>query len=146
MKNFFLLKQYSIILLSALLFVLFLLPSGCSAVPLSEKNSCGPGVFSISEKTGVNNDMMKVFYYRPYNWNPNTPVMLVQHGVQRNAADYRDELIKCAEDYNILIVCPEFSKEKYPGARYYNLANIAVGKQIQPVNAKIKVSQKDKKR
>ncbi|MDQ0203568.1 alpha/beta hydrolase [Pectinatus haikarae] len=86
----------------------------------------GAGSFVIQESaTGANEDPMPVFYYRPTAWTADRPVVLIFHGVRRNADKYRDDWIKYAEQYNMLIICPEFSKSKYPGVRYYNIGNVA---------------------
>lgn len=84
----------------------------------------GAGMFSMAEPTGANQNDLNVFYYRPEGWTVDKPIVIVQHGVQRNAEEYRDGWIQYADKYNLLVVCPEFSKEKYPGVRYYNIGNI----------------------
>ena len=56
-------------------------------------------------------------------------------GIQRNAEAYRNERISYEEKYDVLIECPGFSKDKYHGARYYNLGNMAdstTAKRLQP--------------
>lgn len=54
---------------------------------------------------------MKVWYHAPVD--PLTaPVLFVIHGVNRNAADYRDTWAKVAP--NVLLLCPEFDTVDWP--------------------------------
>lgn len=98
---------------------------GCTSPAPSEALSVGAGMFKMAENTGANQDDMRIFYYRPADWTPDRPVVIVQHGVQRNAQEYRDGWKKYADLYKLLVVCPEFSEGKYPGVRYYNMGNMA---------------------
>lgn len=99
---------------------------GCAANSQKfEPLNVGSGIFAMPETTGANTNNLQVFYYRPANWTPDKPIVIVQHGLQRNAEEYRDGWKKYAEQYNLLVVCPEFSKDKYPGVRYYNTGNIS---------------------
>jgi pimeloyl-ACP methyl ester carboxylesterase len=47
------------------------------------------------------------------------------HGTGRNASAYRDRWIDLAEQYGLIIVAPEFSKEYWPGKEKYNLGDVA---------------------
>lgn len=58
--------------------------------------------------------------YRPYGYTPDRPVVVVQHGVLRNGADYRDFWIPAADRHKLLIVAPTFSDEIWPGVESYN--------------------------
>ena len=51
-------------------------------------------------------------------------IVVVFHGSNRNAKNYRSGWVGPAEDNNLLIICPEFTQAKYPGIRYYNTGNI----------------------
>ncbi|MDB5370058.1 MAG: hydrolase [Roseomonas sp.] len=58
--------------------------------------------------------------YRPASFTPDSPVVLVQHGMKRNGDDYRDFWIPAADRHGLLIVAPAFSDAAYPGAETYN--------------------------
>lgn len=45
---------------------------------------------------------------------------MVLHGVGRNASTYRDDWIAQADHYGFLLVCPEFSRSKFPNESWYN--------------------------
>jgi poly(3-hydroxybutyrate) depolymerase len=108
------------------LLVLLQAAVGCAASPKkAEPLNVGAGMFTMPEATGANKNDLEVFYYRPANWTPDKPIVIVQHGLQRNAQEYRDGWKKYADQYNLLVVCPEFSEEKYPGVRYYNTGNVS---------------------
>lgn len=99
---------------------------GCAAnSPKIEVLNSGAGMFTMPESLGANASALNVFYYRPAKWTSDQPIVIVQHGMQRNAQEYRDGWITYANQYNLLVVCPEFSEEKFPGVRYYNTGNIS---------------------
>lgn len=83
------------------------------------------GSFMMKDPTGVTTADLQVFYYRPEKWTSDRSVVIVQHGFQRNGKEYRDGWKEYADKYNILVICPEFSEEKYPGAQYYNMGNMS---------------------
>lgn len=111
-----------------LICLLFLLQSaGCGAIGFEkvETINVGSGSFLMSEPTGATNADLRAFYYRPAKWTADRPIVVVMHGFKRNAEDYRDDWIQYADQYNLLVVCPEFSESKYPGVRYYNTGNVS---------------------
>jgi poly(3-hydroxybutyrate) depolymerase len=58
--------------------------------------------------------------YRPENLTPDSPVVIVQHGMKRNGDEYRDFWIPAADKHGLLIVAPTFDNTHFPGAEYYN--------------------------
>lgn len=58
--------------------------------------------------------------YRPAGHRPDSPVVIVQHGMGRNGDDYRDFWVEAADRHGLLIVAPTFSNEAYPGHALYN--------------------------
>jgi len=81
----------------------------------------GLGQFSF---TSNDNKTIQTWYYRPKNHSPNSNVLFVMHGTNRNAIDYRNNWINFAKRTGTLILAPEFSKENYPGSSGYHLGNI----------------------
>jgi len=86
--------------------------------------STGKNVYQFAEKTGVNDDPINVYYYRSKNWTKGDAIAFVLHGTNRDAERYLDDWTSYADKNNVLVVCPEFSEEKYPGSRYYNIGNV----------------------
>lgn len=91
---------------------------GASPVPLGESISYLP------EQGGVCRDPVRLFYYRPAQWNESRPVFIAFHGFGRKADRFCRALHSLADEKNVLIVCPEFSEKKYPGSCWYQEANM----------------------
>lgn len=64
-----------------------------------------------------------VHLHRPASWRPGGGVVVVVHGVRRNAAGYRDAWASHAEAHGFLLLCPEFSQGQFPGARHFSQGN-----------------------
>jgi poly(3-hydroxybutyrate) depolymerase len=60
---------------------------------------------------------LQVFTYRPANWNGER-LLLVLHGVLRNADEYRDHAIGMAERFGALVAAPRFDAERFPSRAY----------------------------
>ena len=58
--------------------------------------------------------------YRPANHRPDSPVVIVQHGMGRNGDEYRDFWIPAADRHGLLIVAPTYGKAAWPEAEHYN--------------------------
>lgn len=52
------------------------------------------------------------------------PVVIVMHGVDRNADDYAANWQALAREHGLRIYAPEFSARDFPGAAFYNLGGI----------------------
>ena len=84
----------------------------------------GASYYGLAEQTGVTNEPIRIYAYRPTGWKPGNVIVFVFHGMNRNAEEYRSGWIGHADENNLLIICPEFTATKYPGPRYYNTGNI----------------------
>ncbi|MEY2877625.1 MAG: hypothetical protein RLZZ15_5 [Verrucomicrobiota bacterium] len=58
-----------------------------------------------------------LFTYKPAGYTDG-PLLVVCHGVQRNAEDYRDHAIAMAERFRAIVVAPLFDTARFPSARY----------------------------
>jgi poly(3-hydroxybutyrate) depolymerase len=67
---------------------------------------------------------MPVWFHRPAAWDGEGPVVVVMHGLNRDAGRYRDEWAALAEAGGFLLLVPEFSASKFPGTRWYNFGNL----------------------
>jgi len=54
---------------------------------------------------------IKVWTYKPQNWQNEDKIVFVVHGGGRNAADYLDAWIEIANKENLLIIAPEFENK-----------------------------------
>ena len=73
----------------------------------------GPG----RQRVELNGTRMVVFTYRPAGCS-DPSLLLVFHGVARNAADYRDDTRALADRNCLLVVAPLFHKRAFPLWRY----------------------------
>lgn len=64
-----------------------------------------------------------VRYFVPPGAMPQTPVVIVMHGVGRNGEDYLNDWMPHAKEHGFLLIVPEFSKAQFPGEESYNSGN-----------------------
>lgn len=83
----------------------------------------GSGNFLIND-TRDTLKKIRVFYHQPKEFNQHSNILMVIPGSGRNADDYRDAWEDLSEQYNVLILSPEFS-ELYYSFENYHLAGIA---------------------
>jgi hypothetical protein len=67
---------------------------------------------------------INVFYYVPAGAKENMPIVLVFHGDERNAIDYRNIWINLANQYGFMVFAPEFTERLFPGGSGYNIGNV----------------------
>ncbi len=60
---------------------------------------------------------LEVFTYRPAQYT-NGPLIVVLHGMNRNAADYRDHARPLAERFDALVAAPHFDLQQFPPEAY----------------------------
>ena len=82
-----------------------------------ERLAPGRGDFTF---TGWAGPALRVFYQLPDNVTETTPVLIVLHGVQRDADNYRDEWARHARERGFIVVAPEYSAADFPGADEYS--------------------------
>ena len=73
----------------------------------------GPGKFECPNGT----EPITVFTYKPPTYKEG-PLLIVCHGVGRNAEDYRNFAITLAERFGVIVVAPLFDKDRFPSPRY----------------------------
>jgi pimeloyl-ACP methyl ester carboxylesterase len=64
-----------------------------------------------------NGEPLSLFTYKPATYK-NGPILVVFHGVRRNAEDYRNFAITMGERFNAIIVTPTFDSIRFPSERY----------------------------
>jgi pimeloyl-ACP methyl ester carboxylesterase len=93
---------------------------------LPDANSSGSGVFEFNEYEPFESKTINVYYHIPENVDANSRILFVFHGNGRNAFDYRNAMIAQAEEYNFIVVAPQFSSQDFPGGDGYNMGNVFV--------------------
>ena len=76
---------------------------------------------------------LEVFTYKPPTYQGG-PLIVVFHGVQRNAEDYRNFAITLAERFGAIVVAPLFDKPRFP-VDAYQRGGIVKDGQVQPPEA-----------
>lgn len=86
-----------------------------AAVFLAEPETIPVGKGEI--EVTVNDVPLQVFTYRPEQYRDG-PLILVFHGILRNADEYRDHAVGMGERFGALIAAPKFDDERFPRRRY----------------------------
>lgn len=80
------------------------------------------GQFVLSDWDGP---PINVYYVEPASDDlASAPVVIVMHGVNRNADEYAANWQALVSEYGLRVYAPEFSQESFPGAAYYNLGGV----------------------
>lgn len=101
--------------------------AGPATVRAQGSLAAGSGRVEIAEAAGATAAPMPVWYHRPSGWAPAGKVLVVMHGLQRDADRYRDEWRPLADRHGALLLVPEFGREKFPGVRWHNFGNLQDG-------------------
>lgn len=102
----------------ALLPAVLALPGGGGAARAAI--AAGSGRIEVHDAPGP----VPVWVHRPAAWTPQRRVLVVMHGLRRDAERYRDDWRGIAERHAALLLVPEFSQVLFPGARGYNRGNL----------------------
>jgi poly(3-hydroxybutyrate) depolymerase len=70
---------------------------------------------------------LEVFTYKPESYKAG-PMILVFHGVLRNADEYRDHARKMGDRCGALIVAPKFDAERFPNTKYQQGGVVSEGR------------------
>jgi pimeloyl-ACP methyl ester carboxylesterase len=89
------------------LFLLIIAPIFAAPLP--------PG--ASSQDIPTTGGVIKVFTYKPSLYKGG-PLVLVFHGVNRNAEDYRNFAIAVAERFKVIVAAPLFDRERFPPDAY----------------------------
>lgn len=82
----------------------------------------GASHFTFSDWNGPS---MPVYTYVPPGIDQTTaPILIVMHGMQRDADKYRDQWVKPATKGGFIVVAPQFSKAAFPNSADYNQGGV----------------------
>ncbi|WP_314424929.1 hypothetical protein [uncultured Microbacterium sp.] len=65
-----------------------------------------------------------VYYVTGAHATSQATIIVVMHGVERNAAEYRDSWSDLVRDRDIVVVAPQFGDDDFPDAENYNLGGL----------------------
>ena len=60
----------------------------------------------------------KIYYSVPESIDENTKIIFIMHGASRNAEKYINDWLPLAQNRNVVLIAPEFSKERFPDYVY----------------------------
>lgn len=94
-----------------------------SATPIGR----GAGSFTLAN----DGEPIEVFTYKPTG-TCDGPLIVVVHGSDRNASEYRDWAAPLAEKFRALVVAPRFDPERFDDERYKRMGGVTRGGALQP--------------
>ncbi len=68
---------------------------------------------------------LTVHHVEPESAAATSPVVIVMHGMGRNADEYRDAWRDAAQRHGLTVYAPEFDRRRFPGSQGYNLGGSA---------------------
>lgn len=95
------------------LFLVFLL-AGCRTTVRDDSQIAPVGKSSVVLPL---EEAIECFLYKPAGWSGER-MILVHHGVLRNADEYRDHAVVLGDRFDALIVAPRFDAERFPSRKY----------------------------
>lgn len=97
----------------------------------------GKWSFVWTDAKGDTTKPIRVYTYRPRACDTTCPIVIVLHGMSRDASNYRDYWELLGDHYKVLVVAPEFNEEHWKGTEGYNLGEITKGERQKTVFAAI---------
>lgn len=102
----------------------------CSCALRADPLPKGPG--KIEAPNGA--EPITVFTYKPPTYTDG-PLLVVCHGVGRNAEDYRNFAITMAERFGAIVIAPLFDTQRFPSLRYQRGGLVGADGKAQPPEA-----------
>ncbi len=96
----------------------------------------GAGSFKFEDRAGGRRGYVRVFYYVPERIQPTSRVLVALHGLDRVAAEFRDEFIAAADRLGKIVIVPEFDNDAFPGVFAYNYGNVVTAPPNSQPNAR----------
>ena len=129
-------KHLKYFLLSVLL--ISLVPMGCedttekkdAASIDSSLISLGYGKFEFNNYAPLAEKPITVYTYLPEGTKKDKPVIFVLHGSSRSVVNNCGYWSESANQYDFLVVCPEFNESQFPGSDYYQNGGMYINNQF----------------
>jgi hypothetical protein len=78
----------------------------------------------------INGEKLELFTYKPESYKDG-PLLLVFHGVLRNAEEYRDHARNMGDRFRALVVAPKFAEPAFPLERY-QFGGVSIRGEVKP--------------
>jgi len=102
-----------------------ILAAMCAAAQAATPIPAGESSFTFVDSRGRPDRPIPVHTYRPASCDAKCPLVIVLHGLHRNAANYLGFWKASADRFRLVVAAPEFSAKAWPRAAAYNLGDIA---------------------
>ncbi len=94
--------------------------------PLTAQLRTGLGWFKFIDQAGNPDKPIRVWYYRPKKFNK---ILFAMHGEKRNGRTALGPWQKLADEQQLLVLAPEFSRQHYYGIGRYSEGNVILNRQ-----------------
>jgi len=108
-------------------FFLLVGPAFCALGAAAKPLPAGSDKFTLPN----NGEPVEVFTYKPPTYD-HGPLLVVIHGSDRNAEDYRNDAINIAERYNMIVAAPLFDLQRFSDERYKRGCGMMKDGKLQP--------------
>jgi pimeloyl-ACP methyl ester carboxylesterase len=102
-----------------------LFPAFCLSLAAAEPLAVGKS----SVEVRFDDVQLKLFAYKPEGFRDG-PMLMVFHGVLRNADEYRDHAVPMGDRFGALVVSPLFDEKQFPKAKYQFGGIVANGRAV----------------
>ncbi len=92
--------------------------------------SVGYGKFEFNNYAPLSDKPITVYTYLPDNDNLDKPIIFAMHGSSRSIVNNCGYWSESADQYNFLVVCPEFNESQFPGSDYYQNGGMFINDQF----------------
>ncbi|MCD2497232.1 hypothetical protein [Microbacterium nymphoidis] len=93
----------------------------CAATAPASSGLSGRGKFELAVP---GRPTIPVYYVSGEHATRNATILIVMHGVERNAADYRNSWTDLVRDRDVVVLAPQFSAADFGDAEGYNLGGV----------------------
>ena len=97
---------------------LVMITSACMNSAGDRRDNPEQGILTFETGPLINKGDIKVHYYMPAWKTTGMPLQFVMHGAGRNADDYLEGWKAKADEYGVIIVAPELTKESFSSTEY----------------------------
>ena len=118
LRGFSNLFKKSLLLALSIVGTFVFVPLGAAPAQASNTIGNGDGNFLFTDMQGNADRPLRVWYHKPAACTNNSPIVIVMHGVNRDADRYAREWSPLAEKGNFIVICPQFLAGDYPTAAY----------------------------
>lgn len=92
--------------------------SSCLNSGRDSRNNPDKGILTFHTGPAFNNCEVRIHYYIPSGRTTEMPFQVIMHGAGRNAGEYLEGWVAKADEYGLIIIAPELTKESFRSEEY----------------------------